>query len=325
MKTSRLFETAAKGNVEELRRLLAENPLILHQVGITCSENPLHFASGAGHLDYTKEILILNPKFAEELNSEGYSPLHLASANGHAEIVKEIIKVNPSLCRLVGRDGKTALHFAALRGRVDVIREVLANCDGCLEDVTAQGETALHLAVKNYQIESFRVLMDWVKQRNAEQILNTKDGCGNTVLHLAVWKKQQQVLESLLANTTGILEINATNTTGLTALDLLSIFPSEAGDRELHEILHRANALKSRDLTLHDPNNPPLPTTETDFIEHFKFHQGRDSPSDVRSTLLVIAVLVTTATYQLGLNPPGDVWQDGQGHTPGHQSWARLT
>ncbi|KAL9241651.1 hypothetical protein vseg_015738 [Gypsophila vaccaria] len=319
----RLFETAQKGDVEELHRLLVENPLILHRVGLICIENPLHLAADAGHLYYAKEMLKLKPKFAEELNADGYSPVHIASANGHVELVREMIKVNPSLCHLVGREGKTVLHFAVLRGRVDVIRELLAKCDGCMEDVTVQGETALHLAVKTYQLESFRVMLDWVRQTNKEHILNIKDGHGNTVLHLAVWKKQIQVLESLLADDAGVLEVNATNSTGLTALDLLSIFPSEAGDREIQEILQGAGALKARDLALHGSShsiptpNPPVPTNEADFTKHFKFHPGRDSPSDVRSTLLVIAVLVATATYQLGLNPPGDVWQDGQGHIAG--------
>ena len=37
---------------------------------------------------------------------------------------------------------------------------------------------------------------------------------------------------------------------------------------------------------------------------------GRDSPSDARTSLLVIAVLVATATFQVALNPPGGLWQD---------------
>ncbi|XP_074300268.1 ankyrin repeat-containing protein BDA1-like [Silene latifolia] len=316
----RLFETAQKGNVEELRRLLSENPLILHQVGLTCTENPLHYVSTSGHLDYAKEMLKLKPKFAEELNPEGYSPAHLASANGYIEIVREMIKVNPMLFCRKGRDGKTPLHFAVSKGRVDVIQEVLANCGDSMEVVTVQGETALHLAVKNYQVKSFRVMMDWVRHTNKEHIVNMKDDHGNTILHLAVWKKQRQVLESLFEKGPGIVEVNATNSSGLTALDLLSIFPSEAGDREIHELLQSVGASKSQNGSS-DPTPIPIPVVpidEHDFIQHFKFHKGRDSPSDVRSTLLVIAVLVATATYQLGLNPPGDVWQDdGQGHMAG--------
>ena len=34
-------------------------------------------------------------------------------------------------------------------------------------------------------------------------------------------------------------------------------------------------------------------------VEYFKFKKGRDSPSEARSALLVIAVLVVTATFQV--------------------------
>lgn len=36
----------------------------------------------------------------------------------------------------------------------------------------------------------------------------------------------------------------------------------------------------------------------------------RESSSDVRSIVLIVATLIATATYQTGLSPPGGVWQD---------------
>ncbi|KAK9205430.1 hypothetical protein WN943_015697 [Citrus x changshan-huyou] len=76
-----------------------------------------------------------------------------------------------------------------------------------------------------------------------EDIFNMRDEQGNTVLHLATLKKQRQVIELLLghqANASQGLEVNAINHSGLTAFDLLLIFPSEAGDREIEEILRSA-------------------------------------------------------------------------------------
>lgn len=32
--------------------------------------------------------------------------------------------------------------------------------------------------------------------------------------------------------------------------------------------------------------------------------------SDVRNIVLVVAILIATATYQTGLSPPGGIWQD---------------
>lgn len=68
-----------------------------------------------------------------------------------------------------------------------------------------------------------------------------------------------QVIELLLGHGTyssGRLEVNAINHSGLTALDLLLIFPSEAGDREVEEILRSAGAKRMRDVT---PSESPSP------------------------------------------------------------------
>lgn len=43
----------------------------------------------------------------------------------------------------------------------------------------------------------------------------------------------------------------------------------------------------------------------TNLVEYVKFKKGRDSPSEARSALLFIAVLVATATFQVGVGPPG--------------------
>uniref|UniRef100_M1D2W2 PGG domain-containing protein n=1 Tax=Solanum tuberosum TaxID=4113 RepID=M1D2W2_SOLTU len=44
--------------------------------------------------------------------------------------------------------------------------------------------------------------------------------------------------------------------------------------------------------------------------DFFKYNKTKDPPGKVRDTLLVIAILIATATYQAGFNPPGGLWQD---------------
>lgn len=189
---TRLFEPAWTGNIDDLHKLLRENPLILHTISLYSSENPLHVASAAGHVSFVREILRLRPEYAREVNKDGFSPLHMATANGHIEVVTELLKFDPELCFLEGREKKTPLHVAAMKGKVDVISEMLLGYAKCVEGVTIQKETALHLAIKNSQIEAIQVMVDWIIEMKKEDILNLKDEQGNTVLHLATWKKQRQ-------------------------------------------------------------------------------------------------------------------------------------
>ena len=120
---------------------------------------------------------------------------------------------------------------------------------------------------------------------------------------------------------TGSFEVNAINHAGITALDVILLFPSEAGDREIVEILGSAGAMRARDTVSTTVTNSHTSTENTstpeglwsngnNLVEYFKFKKYRDSPSEARGTLLVIAVLVATATFQVGVSPPGGFWQD---------------
>ncbi|RVX01800.1 Ankyrin repeat-containing protein BDA1 [Vitis vinifera] len=163
----RLLDAAQAGNVEDLHQLLRENPLILHTTALASAENPLHISSISGHVDFVKELIRLKPDFIKELNQDGFSPIHMAAANGHQE------------------------------GRSMLFGVILSACKECIEDVTVQKEIALHLAVKNSQYEAVRVLVEKVREMRREDVLNMKDEHGNTILHLATWRKQRQASSSI--------------------------------------------------------------------------------------------------------------------------------
>uniref|UniRef100_A0A7N0RBX7 Uncharacterized protein n=1 Tax=Kalanchoe fedtschenkoi TaxID=63787 RepID=A0A7N0RBX7_KALFE len=76
-----------------------------------------------------------------------------------------------------------------------------------------------------------------------------RDEQGNTVLHLATYKKKSSgdkdvagSYKSYLLERVG----NAVNKSNLTSLDLLLMFPSEAGDKEIGDILTSASATRPK-------------------------------------------------------------------------------
>ncbi|KAJ0113048.1 hypothetical protein Patl1_00078 [Pistacia atlantica] len=270
----RLFEAARTGDVSLLHQLLLENPLIIADCQLLSPhENLLHVATKAGQLAFVQQLL------------------------------------NQS--QISGREGRTSLHYAAINERVEIIDELLTTCGECVKDVTSLGETALHLALKYYKLDAFKHLVKWLEGLGLEELVNMVDKDGNTILHLAITRKHLEATSSVelllsSSNISSILELNVRNSGGFTAMDLLdNTLMDNPNDVRLKEILQFGGALGTE--TPHNTliNNPnPSTGVSKDWIKYFQFQMERDSPSDTRNTLLVVAALIATVTFQAGINPP---------------------
>lgn len=187
----KLHEAAINGEIPILLQLIQENPQILTSKFSSIPNNPLHTAVLLGHLDFTKELLNRNLQMANSLNSHGSSALHLASAKGNLGTVKYLLLINPDICSVLDRDGRNPLHLAAIKGRVAVLGELLRSKPEVARELTGRGETCLHLCVKYNRFEALKVLVAFMKKD--DQFVNWKDSDGNTILHVAVAKKQIEV------------------------------------------------------------------------------------------------------------------------------------
>ncbi|KZV54444.1 ankyrin repeat-containing protein-like [Dorcoceras hygrometricum] len=326
----KLIEAAKKGDVLTLQNLIKGDPLALKATVVFEGDGPLHIACLGGYVGFVKELLSLDPELAAEVNQDGLSPLHIASANGNLEIVRELLKVGSHLCFVEGRYGRIPLHSAVCKGRKLVVRELLSSSLESVQEMTTRGENCFHLAIMNNQFKIFKELVDFVIRHEKGEILNNKDGRGNNIFHLAAYGKQYEVFDLLLDENFGyediVDEINSLNKNGLTPLDVL--LSNDTCDREV-EAMVRASGGKTLEETLSQqnsmaasnnpsPNQPqqqqisqPFRQSPSDkLLEYFKFNKLNASPSKVRATLLVLAVLIATATYQSVLSPPGGVWQD---------------
>ncbi|XP_077225506.1 uncharacterized protein LOC143858684 [Tasmannia lanceolata] len=313
----RLHEAALNGNVATLHELLKEDPLLLHKLTLgALSETPLHIASLLGHMSFTEEILKHGPGLARMSDERGSYPLHLASARGHVEIAKELLKVDPSLTQLRDKDGRIPLHLAALNGQVNMSKELLWIDPTSARAVSDRGETTLHLCMKHRQVEAAALFLEGDKdllnmkdQSGNTELLNLKDQSGNTALHLATTKKQIQMLNLLLKEPN--IDLNAKNAYDLTAFDVLVLTPSETGDMDIVEMLLRAGCKRGKEPTaLIESKNPGTWKTMLGNVCDLWQKKDDDWLKDMHNTLMIVATIIATITFQAGLNPPGGFWQD---------------
>ncbi|KAK0575787.1 hypothetical protein LWI29_007064 [Acer saccharum] len=214
----RLYAAACKGDVEALLELLREDPLILFTATLSTSDTPLHIAALLGHNEFAKLAMTHNPKLSTEFNRYGYSPIHVASLKGHLQIVKDLLNIDEELCVLRDNcEGRTALHCAAIKGRIDVIRHLLSCRPESAKELTFKGETILHLVVKNRQgVQIMKPLISILGEPIlVEDLINCVDEDGNTVLHLATYTNQYQIIKVLLRDTN--VNVNAVNADGFNA------------------------------------------------------------------------------------------------------------
>ena len=125
----------------------------------------------------------------------------------------------------------------------------------------------------------------------------------------------------MLAKTS--VDVNALNTNGSTAFDILIQSPRDLRDMDIEEFLRGAGALSAKDIRPivqeWAPTKVPqitksltstLTTKESGSERPVVKHQHTYWLGRKRSALMVVASLIATVAFQAGITPPGGVWQD---------------
>lgn len=241
--------------------------------------------------------------------------MHLALQNNHIRMVKGFMAIDSSLVSIKGRGGATPLHHVAQTGDAELLGELLFACPSSIEDLTIKFETAVHIAVKNQQLMAFKVLLGWIKRVNKEEILDMKDEDGNTVYHIAASINQTEIMKILGR----IVKVRAKNLDGKTAMDILQAHQSPCFPEArtiLHSVKERLLFRSTTTLAGYLKQNLSLIERRNNILGLSNLSLTREKSvltSDRRDAILVVAILIATATYQTGLSPPGGFTQGDKG------------
>ena len=178
-----LLDAAKRGDVNEIRRILSEDPQAL-AVAADTGETPLMAALYRGQSDAVAFLL-----------EEG-APLDLfaaAATGGLDALDREIARGNPSLSDYA-YDGWTALHLAAFFGRAAATEHLLdAGADPRAVSHNSLQNTPLHAALAGRHTDVALLLI----ARGAD--VHSIDAGKHTPLHIAAENGLIDVVRSLLA------------------------------------------------------------------------------------------------------------------------------
>ncbi|PIN12265.1 hypothetical protein CDL12_15124 [Handroanthus impetiginosus] len=300
---------ARTGDIGALYTSMKENPRLLEEMDqVRFIHTPLHEAAAFGQTNFALEILNLMPSFGKKLNPEGLSPLHVALEKKKITTARSLVRMDKQLVRVKGKEGFTPLHFAARNAsnhdELEILADFLHECPESIHDLNNRFQTAVHVALEyNDHNGASTLLLKWIRLTSRESILGSEDVDGNTALHTAVKYCRAEAAKVLVE----LVKLNPKNVSNETPLDIADEYPTTT--ETVKKILIDAGARKAKQLPKLESKGEYLQTKVTFFEYLFQlcFSAYRDFVLNLRSDIMVVAVLITTATYQAVLQPPGGV------------------
>ncbi|KAF7822445.1 protein ACCELERATED CELL DEATH 6-like [Senna tora] len=235
------------------------------------------------------------PELINLKDHKGRLPLHCASSMGDVESVRILINASPASALEWNMKGYLPIHVACRKGHVHVVQEFVQQpWFDPMESLNPKGQNILHIAAKRGKDKVVKYILR-EKKLEVQSLLNQKDKNGNTPLHLASKYLFPKVL--LLLTQEKSLNVNLLNNDGMTARDIVMFI--RRTPPTMRELLSYAIL-----------NSIGSPLSE-------KGRRLRRSPSkrpqvewikDRVSTILVVAILVSTVTFAGGYTVPGGLY-----------------
>ena len=162
------------------------------------------------------EKILRMKQLVHQKDKDGKTPLHCAASIGYLEGVQKLLESQFTSDRYErDDDGFCPIHVASMRGYVDIVKQLLWFSRDSKELLSRRCENFLHVAAK-FGADN---IVDFVlKEKWIENLINEKDGKGNTPLHLATMYGHPKVVNCLTWDKR--VDVNLVNRKGRTAFDI---------------------------------------------------------------------------------------------------------
>ena len=195
----------------------AEKPLLASE-NSPSDTGQLHVAAAAGNVEQVKRLISENPDRINEKDSHGLTPLHEAARKGHAGVVEVLITAGADPNDITTDGNQTPLHLAATVCSEDVLRTLLeagARFNVYNEDSKVSG-TAIRVAIQEGRTEDIKCLADifadinWHQRQSENEeylYVNLNDNLlSNNSLSIAASNGHIEIVKILIEHGKTVLE-----------------------------------------------------------------------------------------------------------------------
>ncbi|KAI7989851.1 Ankyrin repeat-containing protein BDA1 [Camellia lanceoleosa] len=296
----------------------------------------IHLASMVGQAEIVKELITIDPKLHLLKGREKTTQLHCAAMAGHTDVINLLLDDCPQSLVELTIWNETALHLAVKSNQLEAFK-LLFEWLQKLQDIEV-GASAILLALESAklqrlgmqlklaqfldkkeverlwcsfayskrEVEDFKIIKDGLEKIKREEVLNWKDKESNTVLHLARFTKQYEIIKILLSKnpTPGTqLDVNAVNGNNQTALGILFQLPREKEDKEIETILRQEGIVTAGQIITPPPSTTAMTPPKTFGLK------GHPPPINSNNIMIIASILLAITCFLTGVYPPGGVWQ----------------
>ncbi|XP_018726293.1 ankyrin repeat-containing protein BDA1 isoform X2 [Eucalyptus grandis] len=254
----------------------------------------LHIAAVKGNVPSLLELLAKDKLLLDRIvpGNQIETPLHIAALLGHLDFVEEVLARKAELAKEKDSLGSTPLHLASTKGHLNIVVSLLrVDPDLCFFCDNYE-RNPLHIAAIKGHVDVLEYLVR-VRPDAARRAAEN----GQTIMHLCVTYNRLDALRLLIDILGGDL-INSRDVHGNTILHLAGA----DGDTKTMLFLTnkgvKPNIKNSKGFTALDL----LAQSESE-------ERKRKWQNNMQKTLMVVATLLATMTYQAGITPPGGLWE----------------